>query len=514
MTAMPMNVLIVDDEIPLRQELRIFPWEDCGAVLIGEAGNGEEALHLCESCVPDVVVTDITMPIMDGITLIRELKRRYPAVQIILLTCHSDFHYVQEALRLGALEYLLKVSMDEEELKQALDKVRAAIVKERHSRDSEKAERRLLQAALFGKLLHGHELSRADWQHIGLDETRPHLLARFIIHAPNPVYLAARQRIQQILNEIERSEPDRMTWLSIREQEYFVLLASRDHTKADVEPVLKTAKTLADSMKEFMSGTGQEDTAAYAILSGPFKTKDELVSALALTTEWKEALFYDGVEPYAVFTGSPLSLLDMSDKHMKEMSELLRKAGLQAASLKECLQNDLYEWWSKRRIKPQQLKQRLVSWRVEWLKERGGTDQGSAGIGQLMEARTLKEMTASLLRDIESIESGSKRSRIEIRVAIKWIKDNMQHPISLPILAEQVGLSPQYISRLFREETGSSVNEYITRLRMERAIELLKRTNKKVYEIAEEVGIPSYRYFTVTFRNWTGVSPTDFKRHI
>ena len=137
----PLSVLIVDDEIPLRQELRIFPWEKCDAVLIGEASNGLEALQLCEDCTPDVVITDITMPIMDGITLIRELRKRYPAIQIILLTCHSDFHYVQEALRLGALEYILKVSMEDEELRQAMDKVRAVIVKERIAQENEKTER-------------------------------------------------------------------------------------------------------------------------------------------------------------------------------------------------------------------------------------------------------------------------------------------------------------------------------------------------------------------------------------
>jgi two-component system response regulator YesN len=98
-------------------------------------------------------------------------------------------------------------------------------------------------------------------------------------------------------------------------------------------------------------------------------------------------------------------------------------------------------------------------------------------------------------------------------LAVQWIKDHLKEPISLPIIAEQVGLSPHYISKLFREETGSTVNQYITRLRMEKAIELLRHSNKKVYEIAEEVGIPSYRYFTVTFRNWTGVSPTDYKRN-
>ena len=155
----------------------------------------------------------------------------------------------------------------------------------------------------------------------------------------------------------------------------------------------------------------------------------------------------------------------------------------------------------------------MLNWQVEWLKVQEGAELDGSSIADLMGAHTLSQMVACINRDINVLERGRTRSRIEIRSAVQWIKDHMQEPISLPHIANQVGLSPHYVSRLFREETGCSVNQYITRLRMEKALELLRHTNKKVYEIAEEVGIPSYRYFTVTFRNWTGVSPTDYKRH-
>ncbi|MBD2867371.1 response regulator [Paenibacillus arenilitoris] len=511
MAAKALNVLIVDDEMPLRQELRLFPWEECGAVLIGEAGNGEEALQQIESQAPDVVVTDITMPIMDGITLIRELRRRHPAVQIILLTCHSDFRYVQEALRLGALEYLLKVSMDEVEMKQALEKVRAAIAKDRHSRDSEKSERRLQQAALFGKLLHGREPDEAEWRQLGLDGTGRRVLARIVLHAPNPAYVAAKQRLQHALNDIEGTVGSGISWLSVTEKEYFVLLPADEAGDAQAETMRGILQALTACLEEGLR-EAEHAAAAHAIVSGPFAGGKELALALARTNEWKEALFYDGADAGGVFAGSPLPLADMTDKHAKEMQEMLRKSGRSPESLKDCLQNGFFEWCAERRFRPQQLKQRMLGWRVDWLKAQDAAGLGGAGIERLLEAGTLREMTAALQGEIEAIESGSRRPRFEIRAATEWIQENMKQPISLPILAEHVGLSPQYVSRLFREETGYSVGEYITRLRMERAVELLRGTNKKVYEIAEEVGIPSYRYFTVTFRNWTGVSPTDFKR--
>src|SRR5690606_35977463 len=116
MATQTLSVIIVDDELPLREELRSFPWEAHGAALAGEAENGEEALQLCYQHEPNVVVTDITMPVMDGLALFREIRTHFPATQVILLTCHSDFQYAREALRLGALDYFVKVTLDEDDL--------------------------------------------------------------------------------------------------------------------------------------------------------------------------------------------------------------------------------------------------------------------------------------------------------------------------------------------------------------------------------------------------------------
>lgn len=512
MAAKPLNVLIVDDEAPLRQELRLFPWEECGAVLIGEAESGQEALQMCGVSTPDVVVTDITMPVMDGMTLIRELRIRYPAIQIILLTCHSDFHYVQEALRLGALGYLLKVSMEEEEMKQAMIKAREAIVKERHSRDNEKSEWRLQQAAAFSKLLHGHELNSGDWKPSLLDGAKSYVLACLVLDAPDASYISARQRIQQTLNDRESSDPSGLTWLSTGDKEYFVLMTAQ-HTEAQVVETLSgLVHALACSLKEYAEELPEHIVKVHAIVSEPIKSKEELAHSLACTTEWKDALFYDGSPLCSVLTGRPHPLADITDKQAKELNEMLRMASRSTSKLKDCIQGEFSEWCAARRIRPQQLKQRMLNWQMEWLKVYEGAALECRGITLLMGAQSLQQMTACLIHNIKAIESGTP-SRIEIRSAIQWIQANMKQPISLPVIAEQVGLSPHYVSRLFREETGDTVNQYITRLRMEKAVELLKRTNKKVYEIAEEVGIPSYRYFTVTFRNWTGVSPTDYKRN-
>jgi len=121
------KVMIVDDEVPIRENLRMFSWACHNFELVGEARHGQEALELCRSKEPDIVVTDIVMPVMDGLKLTRQLKEWKPELQVILLTCHSDFNYAREGLVLGACDYLLKGTYREQELLAALNKARGLL---------------------------------------------------------------------------------------------------------------------------------------------------------------------------------------------------------------------------------------------------------------------------------------------------------------------------------------------------------------------------------------------------
>ncbi|WP_420872081.1 helix-turn-helix transcriptional regulator [Cohnella rhizosphaerae] len=106
-------------------------------------------------------------------------------------------------------------------------------------------------------------------------------------------------------------------------------------------------------------------------------------------------------------------------------------------------------------------------------------------------------------------KAGPRREIVEAR---RWIEAHLREPLSLPIVARRIGLGAEYFGRLFKEETGESVHQLVLRLRMEKALKLLRETDMKVYEVADAVGIPNYRYFTSSFRNWAGAAPSDVKR--
>lgn len=141
------RVLIVDDELPLLERMRTFDWAAQDCLCVGEASSAEEALRFCRLWTPHIVVTDINMPVMDGLTLLARLREAFPSMQVILLTVYQEFSYVQNALRNGAVDYLIKDMNLFERLPEALARAKAAL--ERGAEGSSRVE--LLQQG--GQLL-------------------------------------------------------------------------------------------------------------------------------------------------------------------------------------------------------------------------------------------------------------------------------------------------------------------------------------------------------------------------
>ena len=123
--------IIVDDELPIREELQSLDWYNLGCTLLGAGRNGKEALEFCKTHSVDIVIADITMPAMDGISLAHNLQSVSPQSKIIFLTCHNDFSYAQKALHLGAVGYLLKINMKESALRPLIEKAAKKISDEK-----------------------------------------------------------------------------------------------------------------------------------------------------------------------------------------------------------------------------------------------------------------------------------------------------------------------------------------------------------------------------------------------
>ncbi|MEK3883299.1 response regulator [Paenibacillus sp. PL2-23] len=290
-----LTVLIVDDEEPLRKEMASYPWESWGAELIGEARNGEEALAFCEHCEPDLVITDVTMPAMDGITLLRELKRRFPRVQVVLQTVHSDFHYAWEAIRQEALDYLVKSNVEEEDLQRVLKKAEQAVQQASLAVRSAKEEKRWHCGKDMYALLHDTPpLSMNEgWQlfceRYGIASERSSSFIQFKLLSLPMDELYASRTIQDALIqwEQETGAGGAMGWISLKARDYVVFASHTEKDKLIAEMEQLMERIYRQLSATFSYSDGEIDP--IAIISEPFMTGMELRGRYLDNQIWEEA---------------------------------------------------------------------------------------------------------------------------------------------------------------------------------------------------------------------------------
>ncbi|RTE11792.1 response regulator [Paenibacillus whitsoniae] len=515
MSDTPIRVLIVDDELPLRQELRSLPWSSFGAEFAGEAENGEEALELCEKLQPDLVVTDITMPIMNGMELFRAIKQKWPFMQVVLLTCHSDFHYAQEALKLGALDYFTKLALEEGDLQASIDKTRASLRREQDLRryGQEQLRRELSKGIVT--LSHGEAapLTAQSQVWAAWGGSAPFYPVRLHLDAKESDRFHVLYEIERILAEAE-AQPA-FHWCPIGDREIVLVFADAPDEAASMAGMQRVMARLHAELEQalpYMSGAYR----LMAVVGGRVAAPHDVVPALRASAMTPAQLFYG--RPWTTALASEAAhMLPAPDEHPEAQALRLRwqEAAADKDALRRLYQEGLAPWAAAHRFDPDKLKAF-----VGGLREAASAAhaqlrhaQFDAVTAELRAAPTLTELISACLRELEhGTAEPARRVRKEVQQARRIIEQKLGEPLTLTSVSEEVGLSSYYLSRLFKEETGEAFNDYITRLRMEKAVHLLQTTQLKVYEVAEHVGIPSYRYFSQLFRNWTGVAPTEYKK--
>ncbi|NQX60026.1 response regulator [Paenibacillus qinlingensis] len=504
-----LSVLIVDDEILIRQELQMFDWESRGSVLVGEASNGEEALAFCRKYVPDVIITDITMPVMNGLALIRTLKKEFPQIQVVILSCHSDFEYAREALKLGAIGYVVKVMMDDSELEQALVEARRSIEKEKSYSTKKKEEDRWNQSKLLGQLLNHNDSTMLLYTSLadnGLPIVFPLQIVRFYVEAKHGDWLFVDREVRHVLGSYDQD----FAWVPVDIGEHFVYFG---HQSKDRMPIMQTIEAVISDMHHRLKSIHlhkPECIHIYASISDDVEKPEQFNQAFQEMNLWKNDYFYNSSN--RVFLGKPEGTHAIEPKALAVIEEKMKKVIWNQAGLSTFIEGDFLNWAREHRIMPNELKKLVHKWHVLWNEELGDSNDDVILSQHTYQTVTLDEMIAALIHDIYINFGKENKYRPEIRLVMKIIREKISQPLSLSSVAEQVGFSSPYLSRLFSEEVGESFNDYVTRLRMEKAAFLLKNMNLKVYEVAEQVGIPSYRYFSIVFRNWMGVTPLEFKK--
>lgn len=493
------KLLVVDDEIWFREGLvQLIGGNQLGWEVVGEASDGEEALLAVAMHKPDLVITDINMPVMDGLQLMEELSRTNPDIKVIILTGYRDFEYAQRALRYGAVEFLLKpFSLDEayRALRKAYEELR---LKKRKVRVAEQERQTdLLRAAVSG--LPCERTLREQWEEEWRDADFC-LLRVFGYDLPDKRYTASdvnllHYAVTNILQELLQRGETKGLFIPLSKESFAFLLepAGGEEYREAVQDALQSFIGLKGIWRQLGTVVRFEDLSVLygSVQIGPGEGNDSGPAAEDGTFPLKEEL---------------LALLVTSDLSAAERRLAEYVDGAAALELQPCKRN-IYEM--------------LTVLSGILMTEFKHLNAAAAGDGlnpaRILEIQSVPELLAwarercAGFLDIFSHWLNEQQDNVVVQ-AKQYIDTHYQQACSLQTVAAQVHVTPNYLSNLFKKETGIGFTQYISQLRIDRAKALLQGTRLRMTEIAERVGFDNSSYFTVVFKQITGESPRAYRR--
>jgi len=505
------KVVIVDDEVLVRRGLMTtIPWEKYGMVVVADFPNGRKALDAMETVRPDVVVTDIRMPQLDGLELIRIISSRYPDTVTLILSCYDDFEYAKQAMSLGAAAYLLKTSMDDGEVDQTLTKIQRKLA-ERKDRvalrerleQSRWYERQAgLRAALTLENGGPSPPVRGDWPDKGV-----YGLVAARCHADRAP-LSLSFRCMQFA-ELYRDDPQLLCCVDVDRDLVLLLHHSATPSEAELQDFYRTWSNRLH--RHFAVGRDE----LYVGMSRPFPAVDGVRQAYLQALSGLESFFYGRTEPFPADAERPMPFAGplISAEDRRRLLEAV--AGRAFREAKEIIGRLMEQW--KEGVPSQRVKE-AAAVILHMLRTVGSTrEEWNPDVSaEIMNAGTLAKVKDIICEELAEWEKetemdGQRTLRPEIRKALDYIEEHLGENLKMATVADAVNLSRSHFSALFKQAVGKTFLEYVMDRRMEKAKRLLKLTRQKSYEVAGEVGFSDYKYFTRCFKEYTGMTPTEWR---
>jgi two-component system response regulator YesN len=535
------NVLIVDDDKLILQDLvNLIDWHKYGFNIVGEAYNGVEALKIVNAEPVDLIITDIYMPKMNGVELVRNVKKTYPHINIIIISNYDDFSYVKEAMKLGASDYVLKYEIQENSLITLLNSCRLQILEETRKKQymekviSMKENARDYLVQNFWRKLFNNEQTREELEAsiIKIDATllQNNYLVNLVELFDNKLNISNKANeftgkidIESlVLNISEFAGLKARFVIPVSRNKYVVLFTFKEKSIASMYQISNLIA--AEIIKEIQLTNAYSAVVTIGSLE---KSLWDLGNEYRKIVEASKEKFYKGLDKIinlSDWTGFCDNLDDDLFQHMKigVINELNN-------SNREKAINYLKEWFlylSVARNNPELLINSFIELDLSisrLLKERGmdnlhsNEDFNQNSYNKFTELIILQNIENYFIRIIDNIVRFSmnislQKKRFETVKAVEFILKHYMNEITLNSVAEYVGLSRNYFCKLFKDDTGENFIDFLNKVRIEKAKYIIQNSSCRVQEIASDVGFDDYRYFTKVFRQYTGSSPSDFRK--
>ncbi|EFM09960.1 two component transcriptional regulator, AraC family [Paenibacillus curdlanolyticus YK9] len=540
-----MNVLLVEDEITIREGLRdTIPWKENGLHLCGEAGDGLEALErIAAGPVPDLIITDIHMPKMNGLDFIQAARATLPNVEVIVLSGYDDFQYAKKAIQLGVNGYVLKPCRTEE-LVQLIVSTKMKITAIRETQTSmhsiQNKWERSLPTVIEQSLLRWVRSPRQKLENRSnqLEEwnspIRPTDLLAGIIRVDDSsgnrvfnktdqelIRYAAFNIIQETFNPIFDHNV-----VVVRDGNDFIWIANPPKKQLSIQETKLSLGRLKINLEQYLR---MSVSIGVGNLVG---SVDDL--HLSYEQAWKaiETRFYSGKGTIVLYSelaqnadGASSDATIFEDKSMLKLEQSILHH-LRTMKFEDAL--DQTEVWLQQLHRGPLTDQSEVSLRatafmleLQKLAQEQHVNALESNqrivdlIKQVPNMETLEDLSTLVKKLIRSLVAGLNSqvpTHRTVQGALDIIHAKYHTNLTLDSVSKEVFVSNTYLSSLFKQELGINFLDYLHQYRIEHAKSLLRK-NYKMYAVAKMVGYQEERYFSMTFKKWTGLTPTQFKKN-
>lgn len=528
--------MIVDDEILVRVGLKsTVDWASMGFIIVAEASNGEQAYEMFLNHNPDVILTDIKMPKMDGLRLTELVKAKKPKVKVVILTCYDDFTYAREALKLGASNYILKSEIEDEELINLMNNIRTeldveignvernSILQHQINSNLDVLKEKLLNDLIDSKVRPDNDFKiRSENLNLSIRDKSFFLAILFKENVEDFITYTERDwhlldsGVINIASEILREKGFKFL-INLKANSFILLIIKEDGM---VEEIYTTMGRIRDSIQKYLN------ISTSVILSNEFDDFFQTGYIYKECEKKSQMMFYKESGSLIISNGmvlNEINCVECRETFRKEILESIDEEDLQKSyKLLASLENAFIE----KHIKPIQVKLFYISLIDDISGKYGLGDIEEYEINDfsnfnnlVLNSKRISDITRILKVLIGGVIDFVKMNRIKntkniVQQAINYIGKNYDKKISLESLAVHINLSKQYLCYIFKRETGENVSIYINKLRVEKSKELIKKYDYKVKELYDKVGFSDQQYFCKTFKKITGMTIAKYKEDI
>ncbi len=521
------KVLLADDEILVRVGIKSsIAWNEYGFELVGEASNGLEAWDLIEQTEPDILITDIQMPKLDGMGLLARIKESGRDISTIILTCHSDFEYAKQAIRFGVRDYVLKLSTTPDELLSILLELRTELLAKAPTAPTHNAliNQRELRRLFAHRLQMGHLSApgalREQIRELSL-ALQPHDLLAIRLHVDKPstvppqdstpsCALSTPELCSNILEEWVRKNKNSELF-SLEDGDFLILM----NPPTDIRQIAPDLQYLFNKYLNLSVSIGISDV----------HMETEGQKAYEEATEALKQRFFNGSGRSSFYAESLCRTGEVATYGYSVENELLEQLSRMDVSQVEALLFPLITEICSVSITKEQCMERLsevLSTFFQAAKRFGGTRQefcqeyelSTDSLHELEFSSEVIPWFAELIPHFFDYltRCRNRQYRSEILLIQDYIRQHYREKITLDFAAAYVFMSPSHFCKLFKKSTGKNFVDYLSEVRIEKAKRLLLESNLLIYQISEQVGYTNFNYFTKVFKKYTGITPEEYRQ--